>query len=217
MSARGFNDRFAQRMLVMIDGRTTYVTFFNGVFWENEQVFLEDIERIEVIRGPGATLWGANAVNGVINIITKDPEEDQELMVTGKAGTKQFREAVSRYSGSLTDKLSINLTGGYREDEGTRGVNDWRRVPKATGRLKYKLSDNATVHFFAGYNDSEIGIDVSRFTTRTNAHVRNNYQMLKWEQLISDTSQFQLRVSRDYAELHSDDKTLSIEGGNVRS
>ena len=215
VSARGLNDRFAQRMLVMIDGRTTYVTFFNGVFWENDQIFLEDIERIEVIRGPGATLWGANAVNGVINIITKDPEENQEVMVTGKAGTKQYREGIARYSDSVSDKLSVSVTGGYREDEGTRGVNDWRRVPKATGRLKYKLSDTATVHFFTGFNESEIGLDASRFTSRTDAHLRNNYQMLQWEQGISDTSQFHLRVSRDYAELHSDNKQLSIEGGNV--
>jgi iron complex outermembrane receptor protein len=185
------------------------------VFWEKEQVFLEDIERIEVIRGPGATLWGANAVNGVINIITKDPEEDQEMMVTGKAGTKNFREAVTRYSDSLSDKLSVSLTGGYREDEGTRGVNDWRRIPKATGRVKYKLSDTATVHFFAGVNESEIGLDKSKFTSSTDAHLRNDYQMIQWEQRVSDTSQFHLRVSRDYAELHTHDKQLFIEGGNV--
>jgi iron complex outermembrane receptor protein len=73
VSARGFNERFAQRMLILIDGRSIYTSFFGGVFWENEQVFLEDIERIEIIRGPGATLWGANSVNGVINIITQRP------------------------------------------------------------------------------------------------------------------------------------------------
>jgi iron complex outermembrane receptor protein len=215
VSARGFNKRFAESMLVIIDGRTTYSTFFNGVFWENEQVFLEDIERIEVIRGPGATLWGANAVNGVINIITKDLEEDQELMITGKAGSKSFREAVTKYSANLTDKLSISVTGGYREDQGTRGVNDWRRVPKATGRLKYMLSDNSVLHFFAGFNESEVGLDVTSFTSQTDAHVRNNYQMLKWEHQISDTSQFHLRVNRDWAEVHSDDKELKVEGGIV--
>lgn len=211
VSARGFNDRFAQKMLVMIDGRATYATFFNGVFWENDQVFLEDIERIEVIRGPGATLWGANAVSGVINIITRDPEEDQELMVTGKVGTKQYREGVARYSDSLTDKLSISLTGGYREDQGTRGVNDWRRVPKAAGRLKYKLSDNSTLHFFTGFNESEVGLDVSKFTTRTDAHVRNNYQMLRLEHQFADTSQFHLQLYRDIYQGHSSDKTVDIE------
>jgi len=134
VSARGFNEQFARRMLVLIDGRSIYTTLFGGVFWENEQVFLEDIKRIEVIRGPGATLWGANAVNGVINIITKDPEEDQGFMVTGKFGSKNFRENVTRYSDSLSDKFSFSLTGGFREDEGTRGIHDYRRVPKATGR-----------------------------------------------------------------------------------
>ncbi len=117
VSARGLNERFSQRMLVMIDGRSIYTTFFGGVFWENDQIFLEDIKQIEVIRGPGATMWGANALNGVINIITKDPEEDQGFLVTGRAGTKRYRENVTRYSDSFSDRLSSAL-------------------PPATGRMK---------------------------------------------------------------------------------
>ena len=213
VSARGFNERFAQRMLVVIDGRSIYTPFFGGVFWENEQVFLEDIKRIEVIRGPGATLWGANAVNGVINIITKDPEEDQGFMVTGKFGNKDFRENVTRYSDSLSDKFSFSLTGGYREDEGARGVNDYRRVPKATGRLKYKFSDNSTMQFFAGFNESEIGLELSKYTPRTDANVRNNYQMLRFEHQFSESSQFQLQAHHSYDEVHSDDKVVNIEEG----
>ncbi len=211
VSSRGFNERFVSRMLVMIDGRSIYTTFFGGVFWENEQVFLEDIERIEVIRGPGATLWGANAVNGVINIITKDPEDDQGLMVTGKAGSKKFREAVTRYSDNLTDNLSVSLTGGYREDEGTRGVQDWRRVPKATGRFKYQLSDNSAVQFFAGFNESEIGLELSLFTPRGDANVRNNYQMLRLEHEFSETSQFHFQLYRDYYAIRSSDKVVDVE------
>ena len=193
VSARGFNDRFAQRMLVMIDGRSIYTSFFGGVFWENEEVFLEDIERIEIIRGPGGTMWGANSLNGVINIITRDPEEDQGLMVTGKAGSKNYREAVTSYSETLAEKFSYRITGGYREDEGTRGVHDYRRVPKGTGRAKYKLSDDTTLQFFAGVNESQIGLDVTNYTTRSNAHVRNNYEMLRFEHQFSNTSQLQIQ------------------------
>ena len=71
VSARGFNDRFAQKLLVLIDGRSVYSAQFSGVNWEIRDAMLEDIDRIEVIRGPGATLWGANAMNGIINIVTK--------------------------------------------------------------------------------------------------------------------------------------------------
>lgn len=77
VSSRGFNGRFANKLLVLIDGRSIYTQSFSGVYWENQDILLEDIDRIEVIRGPGAALWGANAVNGVINIITKHSADTQ--------------------------------------------------------------------------------------------------------------------------------------------
>jgi len=213
VSARGFNERYPKGMLVMIDGRSIYTSFFGGVFWENEEVFLEDIKQIEVIRGPGATIWGANAVNGVISIITKDPEDDQGFMVTGKVGTKHFRENVIRYSDSITDRLSFSLTGGYREDQGARGVNDHRRAPKFTGRLKYKLSDYSVIHFFAGVSENEMGLDLTTYTPRTGNQIRSDYQMLRLEHRFSDTSQFQLQAYHSYSETHGDNKSIIIEGG----
>ena len=211
VSARGFNERFAQRMLILIDGRSIYTSFFGGVFWENDQVFLEDIERIEVIRGPGATLWGANSVNGVINIITREPEKNDEIMITGKAGNKNFRENVTRFSGPLADQLSLTLTGGYREDEGARGTNDFRRVPKATGKARYEISESSTLSLLAGINESETGLELSKYTPRTDANVRSNYQMVHWRYTLSDTSAFNLRTYRDYYEVNSHDKSVAIE------
>src|SRR5207245_1353498 len=77
VSARGFNNMLANKLLVMIDGRTVYTPLYAGVFWDAQSVLLEDIDRIEVVSGPGGTLWGANAVNGVISIITKDAKDTQ--------------------------------------------------------------------------------------------------------------------------------------------
>ena len=88
ITARGFNDRFSNKLLVMIDGRSVYTNFFGGVYWEDKDVFLEDVARIEVIRGPGASLYGSNAVNGVINIITKTAEASATHQVTLRTGTQ---------------------------------------------------------------------------------------------------------------------------------
>jgi len=82
ISARGFNNAIGNKLLVMVDGRTVYSPLFSGVFWDEQLVPLDDIERIEVVSGPGATLWGANAVNGVINVITRPSRQTQRWRPT---------------------------------------------------------------------------------------------------------------------------------------
>jgi iron complex outermembrane recepter protein len=101
ISARGFNGRFANKLLVLIDGRSVYTPLFSGVYWNVEDVMLEDVERIEVIRGPGATLWGANAVNGVINIITKSAKSTQSALAVAGGGTETRGSGSFRYGGRL--------------------------------------------------------------------------------------------------------------------
>src|SRR2546426_883065 len=86
ISARGFNNTIANKLLVLIDGRTVYTPLFSGVFWDAQDTLLEDVDRIEVISGPGATLWGANAVNGVINVITRRATETQGTLLVAGAG-----------------------------------------------------------------------------------------------------------------------------------
>src|SRR5437899_2463413 len=89
ISARGFNNTIANKLLVLIDGRTVYTPLFSGVFWDAQDTLLEDIERIEVISGPGATLWGANAVNGVINVITRRAQDTQGTIAELGAGNRE--------------------------------------------------------------------------------------------------------------------------------
>lgn len=211
VSARGFNERLARRMLVVIDGRSAYTAFSGGAFWESDQVFLEDIERIEVIRGPGATLWGTNAVNGVINIITKDPESDQGLMLTGKGGTQGFGEGIARYAGNATDKLSVSVTGGYRQSQGTSEVKDYYEIPKASARVKYKFSDDSTLQGFALKGTAQRDMPKTVFTPRIDTDGDQDALMLKWENVISDTSRFHLLAYRNYYDITSHRDAVDIE------
>ena len=102
ISSRGFNAQYANKLLVLIDGRTVYSPVFSGVYWDVQDVPLEDIDRIEVIRGPGATVWGANAVNGVINIITKSARETKGGLLTAGGGTYEPGFGVAQYGGNLS-------------------------------------------------------------------------------------------------------------------
>ena len=103
ISSRGSNGRFANKLLVLIDGRSVYTPLFSGVYWNVQDVMLEDVDRIEVIRGPGATLWGANAVNGVINIITKSAKSTQRMLATAGGGTELRGFSGVRYGGAIHD------------------------------------------------------------------------------------------------------------------
>ncbi len=131
ISARGFNASFSNKLLVLIDGRTVYSPLFSGVWWDVQDVLMEDIDRIEVIRGPGATLWGANAVNGVINITTKQPGKSQETMLVVGSGTYERGAGALRYNGPVGNNGSLRVYGKYfdrNEFDASSGIDtkdDW--------------------------------------------------------------------------------------------
>jgi iron complex outermembrane receptor protein len=146
VSVRGFNAVYANKLLVLIDGRSVYNRLFAGVYWDTEEIMVDDIERIEVIRGPGAALWGANAVNGVINIVTKAAADTQGGLVRADGGTSGTQVAV-RYGGSagtlryrlFAQGIGLNdsrLAPGVPADDDSRSVTtgfraDWITKPDA--------------------------------------------------------------------------------------
>jgi iron complex outermembrane receptor protein len=115
VSARGFNNPFQNKMLVMIDGRTIYSPLFSGVFWDAHDLVMPDVDRIEVISGPGATIWGANAVNGVINIITKPADRTLGGLATGGAGGDSRFGSVRH--GASAGNFSYRVYARYRQDD----------------------------------------------------------------------------------------------------
>ncbi len=120
VSARGFTSRFAANLLVMIDGAAIYSTSISGMFWDQALIPLQDIERIEVIRGPGGALWGSNAINGVVNIITKQSVDTQGLRMDVSVGTFDQRYEVG-YGKQLNEKLGFRLYGAFRHTKGLDG------------------------------------------------------------------------------------------------
>src|SRR5881397_3669530 len=131
IGARGFNSTTANKLLVLIDGRTAYTPLFSGVFWDVQEVPLANIDRIEVISGPGATLWGANAVNGVINVITKDAKDTPGLLLTGGGGTEQHGFGTVRYGAALGSSVRARIySRGLDRDatalpSGQDAADDW--------------------------------------------------------------------------------------------
>jgi iron complex outermembrane recepter protein len=131
VSIRGFNSGLANKLLVLIDGRTIYNPVFGGVLWEAHDLMLEDIERIEVIRGPGGALWGANAVNGVINIITKSAADTQGNLASTLAGNEERGTLSARHGGAFGDDGFYRVYGkGFQRDssrrpEGGNTYDEW--------------------------------------------------------------------------------------------
>jgi iron complex outermembrane recepter protein len=132
ISSRGFLDRFSSKLLVLIDGRSVYTPTFSGVYWDVQDVLLDDVERIEVIRGPGATLWGANAVNGVVNVITKHAKDTLSGTASGAVGDTE-KLAHLRYGTSLGEGRFIR---GYVKHRDT----DDLATPMGEGRDAWNIS-----------------------------------------------------------------------------
>ena len=118
VSTRGFNNQFADKLLVLVDGRSVYTPSFSGVIWEIQDLVMEDLDRIEVIRGPGAALWGDNAVNGVINIITKSARDTQGMLVSTSFGTDEQSITSLRYGGQLSTNFFYRAFLKYESEDG---------------------------------------------------------------------------------------------------
>ncbi|MEX1138050.1 MAG: TonB-dependent receptor [Bacteroidota bacterium] len=133
ISARGFSSTTANKLLVLIDGRSVYTPLYSGVFWDAQDVLLEDIDRIEVISGPGGTLWGANAVNGIINVVTKSAQQTARnpLLVQAGTGSGEWDNAAIRYGGLLGEEGAYRAYAKYFRrgstslEKGGSGSDSW--------------------------------------------------------------------------------------------
>jgi iron complex outermembrane receptor protein len=131
ISIRGFTDRYGDKVLVLIDGRSVYTPTSSGVNWDQQDVVLEDIDRIEVIRGPGGTVWGANAVNGVINIITRSAKETRGGLVSAGGGSQAAAHGVLQYGGDAGAKGAYRVFGDYSNlgNSPSEGLTDgWHKM-----------------------------------------------------------------------------------------
>lgn len=152
IGSRGFSQQFANKLQVMVDGRSIYSPDFSGVFWDTMDLPLSDIERIEVIRGPGGSIWGANAVTGVISIFTKKASETRGTLVEAGGGTFQQGFGMVQYGGSLGAATDFRVYTKYFNQSpmldlnGQSGADDWHRLREGF-RTDSKLStkDSLTV------------------------------------------------------------------------
>jgi len=189
ISARGLNSTTANKLLVLIDGRTVYTPLFSGVFWDVQDVLLTDIDRIEVISGPGATLWGSNAVNGVINVITKDAKDTRGLLVTGGGGTELAGFGSARYGGELGAHTHYRIYGkGFSRDptllpNGQAAADAWH-MGQGGLRLDWDASAGNRLSLLSDWYDG-------RIVQASPGHigVSGGNVVAKWAHPISATSE----------------------------
>ncbi len=212
ISARGFNTALANKLLVMIDGRTVYTPLYSGVFWDVQDYVLADIDRIEVISGPGGTLWGANAVNGVINIITKSAKDTQGLYTQAEGGSRPQDAADVRYGGALSPDTQYRFYGKYfdRGSEvlanGDSASDSWRQ-----GRGGFRVDSDASAQdkltvqgdFYDGHEDEQAG----GTSDSSGANVLG-----RWSRRFSDTSDFSLQSYIDQTHISDPVAPLVING-----
>lgn len=212
IGARGFADRLARSMLVLVDGRAVYSPLFAGTYWETQHLVLEDVDRIEVIRGPGGTLWGTNAVNGIINIITKPGSETRGLLLATAVGTEDRVDATLRYGGALGARTHARgyVTGFDRAPQHATGPfeYDGLRMAQAGFRLDSELRAARTLTVQGNVYDARLGEFVGE-TSLTPPYARvyaadntlRGFHVLgRWSAPVGRDSDLQLQTSFDHSE-----------------
>jgi iron complex outermembrane receptor protein len=170
ISARGFNGPYADKLLVLQDGRSLYSPIFAGTYWDTVLYPIADLDRIEVIRGPGATLWGANAVNGVINITSKDAQDTQGKMVLVR-GSNTESDAVARYGGKISDDTFYRVYGmseynnNFDTTTGGDAGDQWNAL-KGGFRIDKHASDRDTFTLQGDLGSNRINQQAARWALR---------------------------------------------------
>jgi iron complex outermembrane receptor protein len=197
ISARGFNSTSANKLLVLIDGRVVYTPLYSGVFWEVQDTLLEDIDRIEVISGPGAALWGATAVNGVINITTKRSKDTQGLLVTGGGGSELNGAGGVRYGRALGADTHVRAYAKYFDRDpsalpnGQPAIDDWH-MGQGGFRLDSTIAD---VHTFTVQGDTYKGSVAQPGTDPI--EVSGSNVLGRWVRAFSQSSDLSLQLFYD--------------------
>ncbi len=218
VSIRGFSSRFSDKLLVMIDGRSVYSPVFAGVYWDLQDVFLEDVERIEVIRGPGGSVWGSNAVNGVINVITRNSRDTQGAVVDVRAGTQDGVAGGVRQGGAIGEKATYRVFGkgfsrrGDPKASGSRENDGWR-MAHAGMRVDWQPDEDNDIMVEAeGYNgaadveNSVSGSDASVTTVASVSDTAAAYALARWTRRHGQRLESRLQVYFDH--LQRNDLTL---------
>jgi len=214
ITARGFNSRFANKLLVLIDGRSVYTHVFAGVFWDKQDLVMEDVERIEVIRGPGGALWGANAVNGVINIITKNAHKTTGGQVSAGGGNLDRFIGSIRYGEKIGDNASVRVWGKYYNRDNLDDLQgnpapDEFEAERGGMRLDWDASESNSFTFqgdvmhgeYAGKTSDAVN-SLSFAPTTTDivrdSQVRAANFITRWKHRFSDTSDMALQFYYDH-------------------
>ncbi len=184
-------------------------TSISGVYWDVQNYFLADVERIEVIRGPGSTLWGANAVNGVINIITKDSRDTQGGFLTGRAGDEGRVGGGFRYGGKIGKDAYYRLySRGFKHDDFDNAVddssingNDKRRMVQGGMRIDWDISSDDLLMFQGNlYNGDTNELVIGSSQPRRDNDLSGGHVLGRWKHIFSDTSEvtFQMYFDQTY-------------------
>ncbi|RKY08422.1 MAG: TonB-dependent receptor [Planctomycetota bacterium] len=214
ITARGFNGLYAEKLLVLIDGRTVYTPLYSGVYWDVQDVMLEDIERIEVVKGPGGTLWGANAVNGIINIITRKAADTQGTLVSGGMGTEEKGFSSFRHGGKLGENAYYRVYAKYfNRDEAI--YSDRSPAADSTDALRegFRIDwdkserDHFTLQgdFYKGHSGLRTRMTSPgvNYQTDDNSDVRGWNILTRWTRKYSDTSDMSLQFYYDRTERYA--------------